>query len=606
MELATLVGNNLVNAISDRSYDTRLSAATEIEKALARSIRDSNAASFDIIAAVKTEYLSRANANSRKGGLMLLGCIVVGPGRILSFAGRRDAIQEAFKLLDDDDSSVRFAACECLYNSMASVVLDGEIFKTLFDALCKIESDPEIQASAVSFDRCLRELVMSCKSDVETTVFVTVESRVLYPHSFVKQLSLGWFRFLRAHFSSSFATRLAKALPALISTLSHSSSRDVEISVDAFLCQILADIESGLLPISLESVDQVSAVILKYAKFQSTLNIRSRILLFEFFRVLAPSMTSPEICAGTVSAVVMSICTQSTPEDVRSSALRANLAMINCKDFVHSVNQTDGSDLRDLFRGPLISTSNSTTSHITELVRWINCLHPLRTCFSPADYFSITRSLWRTMDEIPRSEIRQVFEIVLIEFKDSLDSVGKDLAKLYVSVGYDAEYWQYTLKIVRDSNETLFADVIKSVANFLRGEVMANQILLSVVSVLVSADDTLVGKIVLDKEFISVLKDVCPIGFLLVCIGANEYGQALEAFKDWHKTARSFDADSLDVFVAVFESDSFYAQRISLVRAEGRLLAEILMNVLLVSPVDSRASKLIGSRLQLAGFSRCT
>jgi hypothetical protein len=135
---------------------------------------------------------------------------------------------------------------------------------------------------------------------------------------------------------------------------------------------------------------------------------------------------------------------------------------------------------------------------------------------------------------------------------------------------------------------------------------MANQILLSVVSVLVSADDTILGKVVLDKEFMSVLKEVCPIGFLLICISANECGQAVEAFKVWHKTARTFDADSLDVFLAVFESDSFYAQRISLVRAEGRLLAEILTNVLLVSPVDSRASKLIGSRLQLAGFSRCT
>ena len=600
MELGALIGNHLVNAITDRSYDTRLSAAGEVERILTRCVKDSSLGKLDIVAAIKMEFLSRANANSRKGGLMLLACIAVGPGHVFGDVMRKSVILEASKLLDDDDSSVRFAACECMYNVMGSLAFSGDVFETLFDALCKIEADPEIQQSAASFDRSLRELVMSTKSD-ETAVFVAVESRFLYPHNFVKQLSVGWLRFLRAQFASIFALRLPKIVPALISTLSHSSSRDIEISTDSFVSQILADMQSGLLHIPLETVGSLCAIILKYAKFQSSLTERSRVILFDFFRILSPSMTAPNICTGSLVSVVSTICNPASPEDVRLAALRANTAMMNCSSFVDSVCKTDGAEIRELFSVYGVAKS----PHISHVAKWVYFLKPIQLGLSPADYMGIIRSLWGSGNESCRSEIRRIMEVVLTEFINSIDSIGKDFATMLVTAGREPVFWEFMSGVVRDNHGHVFAEIFKSVVYTLPTEELGNMILLSVVRVFLTTEDSNIHNVTTDRKVMNVLRDISPIGFLLLCIRGNQFDLIPEAVSSWHQARICFDAESVNVFVDVFECDDMYVQRMSLVRPEGRALADVLMNVVLLSHPESKASKMISGRLQLVGLSRC-
>ena len=590
-----------MSAISDRSYDTRLSASSEVQKILARSSKDSTLPKIDLITAVKTEFLSRANANSRKGGLMLLGCIAVGPGNVCADEMRRSIIVESSKLIDDEDSSVRFAACECMYNVMASVVLNEDVFRTLFDSLCKIESDPEIQSSGASFDRSLRDLVMSSKSQ-EVGVFIAVESRILYPHNFVKQVSIGWLRFLRATFPSTFAMRLPKIVPALISTLSHSSSRDIEVSVDSFICQILADIESGLLEVNIDDVDQLCDVLLKFAKFQSSLNERSRVVLFEFFRIFCPSMISSNTCTGALVAVRSSICDPSTPEDVRISCMRTNSAMINCSKFVEAVCRTNGQDIRELFS--VIGASRS--PQITQLVSWVYRLKPSLLGLPPSEYLSITRALWYSRNEDSRSEISKILEVVLTQYKNSIDALGNDLVDLLVSTKHDPVFWEVIWGIVGEHHVEIFPDLIKSVTCSLQKDEddFGNLLILAIIRVFVTSEDSVIREVTTDSKFLTVLRNASPVAFLLVCIRANSFEPVAEAFTHWHENHTSLDSETLDVFVDVFESEALFAQRMSLVRPEGTSLANVLMNILLLSNPECRASKSIGSRLQLAGLSR--
>ncbi|KAI3731521.1 hypothetical protein L1987_62709 [Smallanthus sonchifolius] len=107
------------------------------------------------------EFAYSPQANHRKGELIGLAAATVGlstePAQHLE-----QIIPHVINSFSDQDSRVRYYACEALYN--IAKVVRGEFivhFNKIFDALCKLsaDSDPNVQSAAHLLDRLVKDIV---------------------------------------------------------------------------------------------------------------------------------------------------------------------------------------------------------------------------------------------------------------------------------------------------------------------------------------------------------------------------------------------------------------------------------------------------------------
>lgn len=140
--------------LSDKLYEKRKNAAIEVEGIVKQLTA---AGDHDKITAVinllSHEFAYSAQANHRKGGLIGLAAATVG---LSAEAAQHleQIIPPVINSFSDQDSRVRYYACEALYN--IAKVVRGEFivhFNKIFDALCKLsaDSDPNVQSAAHLF-----------------------------------------------------------------------------------------------------------------------------------------------------------------------------------------------------------------------------------------------------------------------------------------------------------------------------------------------------------------------------------------------------------------------------------------------------------------------
>ncbi|RKP01083.1 hypothetical protein CXG81DRAFT_12435, partial [Caulochytrium protostelioides] len=138
------IPTSVLRGLGDKVYDKRKSAALDVE----RLIREAEAArDVERTAAIIhmiIQYASSSQPNFRNGGLIALAAaaIALGPGVERHLAS---IMQPIFQCLTDQDSRVRYYACESLYN-VAKVARWAILryFNDIFDALARLTADPEI------------------------------------------------------------------------------------------------------------------------------------------------------------------------------------------------------------------------------------------------------------------------------------------------------------------------------------------------------------------------------------------------------------------------------------------------------------------------------
>ncbi|KAH1260670.1 Protein VAC14 [Glycine max] len=148
--------------LADKLYEKRKNAALEVEGIVKQL---AGAGDHDRITAVitllTTEFTYSPQANHRKGGLISLAAATVG---LTTEAAQHleQIVPPVLNSFADQDSRVRYYACEALYN-IAKVVRGDFIifFNQIFDALCKLsaDSDANVQSAAHLLDRLVKFLV---------------------------------------------------------------------------------------------------------------------------------------------------------------------------------------------------------------------------------------------------------------------------------------------------------------------------------------------------------------------------------------------------------------------------------------------------------------
>ncbi|UYV65840.1 VAC14, partial [Cordylochernes scorpioides] len=130
--------SHCVRALNDKLYDKRKSAALEIEK-MVRDFQSVNNTSQirRLLKVLGRDFTLSQNPNSRKGGLIGLAAIAIALAQDSSIY-IEDLVMPILACFTDQDSRIRYYACEALYNIVKvarSAVLP--FFNDIFDGLNK-------------------------------------------------------------------------------------------------------------------------------------------------------------------------------------------------------------------------------------------------------------------------------------------------------------------------------------------------------------------------------------------------------------------------------------------------------------------------------------
>ncbi|KAK9091465.1 hypothetical protein Sjap_024642 [Stephania japonica] len=198
-EIVSVIPSSVYRNLCDKLYEKRKIAALEIE-ALVRQL--AGAGDYErvatLIKALAKEMVPGSPSNHRKGGLIGASGIMVGMGVDASrFLGQ--ILEPVFSCFSDPDSTVRYYACETLYNIAKVVRGDLIVFFTqIFDLLCKLSADPDsnVQSATHLLNSLVKDIVTESDnfSVEEFILLLTERMDVLNP--FVRQFLIGWITVL--------------------------------------------------------------------------------------------------------------------------------------------------------------------------------------------------------------------------------------------------------------------------------------------------------------------------------------------------------------------------------------------------------------------------
>ncbi|CAN0877100.1 Protein VAC14 homolog [Linum grandiflorum] len=243
----SVISANVLRSLSDKLYEKRKNAALEVEGIVKQLTA---AGDHDKISAViellKNEYTYSPQANHRKGGLIGLAAATVG---LTTEASRHleQIVPPVLHSFSDQDSRVRYYACEALYN-IAKVVRGDFIvfFNQIFDALCKLSADSaaNVQSAAHLLDRLVKDIVTESDQFSIEEFIPLLRERMNVLNPYVRQFLVGWITVLDSVPDIDMLGFLPDFLDGLFNMLSD-SSHEIRQQADSALSEFLQEIKNS-------------------------------------------------------------------------------------------------------------------------------------------------------------------------------------------------------------------------------------------------------------------------------------------------------------------------------------------------------------------------
>ncbi|KAG0056174.1 hypothetical protein BGZ83_006083 [Gryganskiella cystojenkinii] len=148
--------------LSDKLYDKRKGAALEVERVIREYVQAGDTAKIKLtIQALVADFVYSVSPNARNGGLIGLAATSISLASSVS-AHLESIVPPVLMCFADQDSRVRYYACESMYN--IAKVARGSIlryFNELFDAMSKLYADSEtsVKNGAELLDRLVKDIV---------------------------------------------------------------------------------------------------------------------------------------------------------------------------------------------------------------------------------------------------------------------------------------------------------------------------------------------------------------------------------------------------------------------------------------------------------------
>ncbi|XP_042986071.1 protein VAC14 homolog isoform X2 [Carya illinoinensis] len=246
-DVFSVIPASVLRNLSDKLYEKRKNAALEVEgivkQLAAAGDHDKISAVINLLA---SEFTYSPQANHRKGGLIGLAAATVG---LTSEAAQHleQIVPPVLASFSDQDSRVRYYACEALYN-IAKVVRGDFIifFNKIFDALCKLsaDSDANVQSAAHLLDRLVKDIVTESDQFSIEEFIPLLRERMNVLNPYVRQFLVGWITVLDSVPDIDMLGFLPDFLDGLFNMLSD-SSHEIRQQADSALSEFLQEIKNS-------------------------------------------------------------------------------------------------------------------------------------------------------------------------------------------------------------------------------------------------------------------------------------------------------------------------------------------------------------------------
>ncbi|KFM68961.1 Protein VAC14-like protein, partial [Stegodyphus mimosarum] len=184
-----------VRALNDKLYEKRKTAALEIEKMVKDFQRVNETAEIrKLLKVLGQDFTLSHNVNSRKGGLIGLAAMAIALGKDTSLYVD-ELVRPVLSCFNDQDTRVRYYACEALYNIVK--VARGSVlpfFPDIFDAISRLSADADqnIKNGSELVDRLMKDIVTESSSFDLVGFMPLLRERITSKNPFTRQFIISW------------------------------------------------------------------------------------------------------------------------------------------------------------------------------------------------------------------------------------------------------------------------------------------------------------------------------------------------------------------------------------------------------------------------------
>eukprot|EP00245_Coleochaete_scutata_P015075 TRINITY_DN658_c0_g1_i1.p1 TRINITY_DN658_c0_g1~~TRINITY_DN658_c0_g1_i1.p1 ORF type:complete len:730 (+),score=139.98 TRINITY_DN658_c0_g1_i1:143-2332(+) len=375
-ELSYLLPPGVVKNLADKDYNKRKNAALEVEN-LVRSLASQG--EHDRINAVINQLINdfacSTQSNNRKGGLLALAATTVGLAGESGLSG--EAAQHLERIvppvlhsLTDQDSRVRYYACEALYNIAKAARQDFIVhFNDVFDALCKLSADSDlyVQNAAHLLDRLVKDIVTASDQFSIQEFIPQLKERMNILNPLVRQFLVGWITVLDSVPDIDMLGFLPEFLDGLFNMLN-----DTSVSVRQQAFQALGEFLTEITNAPAVEYGKMTEILVNRASSPDEFTSSTAMTWIQEFVKLGGNQLTKYY--ADILGVVLPAMSDKT-ENIRRAAVETNEALRTL--MTNSSDDANSSD--DVEIGPLVTAAKEalgsefeTTRY--EALRWIQIL----------------------------------------------------------------------------------------------------------------------------------------------------------------------------------------------------------------------------------------
>ncbi|VDD91702.1 unnamed protein product [Enterobius vermicularis] len=327
----------LVRTLSDKLYEKRKTAAMDIEKLVRDLVQTNQLSQLEKLLSVLKSLTLSQNRNTKKGGLLGLAAaaVVLGKG-IADYTA--PLIEPVLPCFSDQDSQVRYHACESLYN-IVKVCRTSALshFNVLFDVLWKLSADSDVNVRSgaevldrllkVNLDQCLNDIVIGAGSFDVSQIMVLIRERIYSQNSSNRRFIVSWLSALLTAPEISILEYIPEVLDGVFQMLGDPQP-GLRDATEAVLGQFLESISSADEKDNVELGTMVNVLILHICNVSNEIERKIALLwlaqflqmrstqllpyLSGYLTAVLPYLDDPELKANDINKVLLDLYTEDT------------------------------------------------------------------------------------------------------------------------------------------------------------------------------------------------------------------------------------------------------------------------------------------------------
>ncbi|XP_062552175.1 protein VAC14 homolog [Armigeres subalbatus] len=363
-----------VKALSDKTYEKRKIAATEIEKMVADfNAKKSYAQIRRIIEVLSKDFVTSNDSNKKKGGLIALAAASIALGKDTE-RFIEEIVNPILNCLMDTDTRVRYFASESLYNvvkvSRGSII---PLFPSLFTSLSRLVTDPDqsVKNGSELLDRLLKDIVIESSHSFDLDSFIPlVRERIMAKNSFARQFIISWISVLNAVPEINMVVYLPEILLGLFQML-EDNMPEIQRMCESLLTQFLKTIKSD--PTAVDIPQMMNVLIVQAQSSNALIQFTAISWIKEFVQLAKGNII--RFSSGIFTAVLPCLAFESeSKKHIKDCATAVNihlLELVSGEEKQQHLKNLDLDSVMEVLRQYLIHSSVPTKIAV---LKWVHHL----------------------------------------------------------------------------------------------------------------------------------------------------------------------------------------------------------------------------------------